>query len=50
VSANLPESGKYVLAATMFLGRVGTVTIAAALAASQSRQLFRRPEERPIVG
>jgi trk system potassium uptake protein len=26
------------------------VTIAAALAASQSRQLFRRPEERPIVG
>lgn len=50
VSAALPESGKYVLAATMFLGRVGTVTIAAALAASQSRQLFRRPEERPIVG
>ncbi|WP_420365085.1 potassium transporter TrkG [Curtobacterium sp. L3-7] len=50
VSADLPESGKYVLAATMFLGRVGTVTIAAALAASQSRQLFRRPEERPIVG
>ncbi|MBO9050482.1 TrkH family potassium uptake protein [Curtobacterium flaccumfaciens] len=50
VSADLPEPGKYVLAATMFLGRVGTVTIAAALAASQSRQLFRRPEERPIVG
>ncbi|KTR19424.1 TrkH family potassium uptake protein [Curtobacterium sp. C1] len=50
ISAELPESGKYVLAATMFLGRVGTVTIAAALAASQSRQLFRRPEERPIVG
>ncbi len=50
ISAELPEAGKYVLAATMFLGRVGTVTIAAALAASQSRQLFRRPEERPIVG
>jgi len=39
-----------VLAATMFMGRVGTVTLAAALAASQSRQLFKRPEERPIVG
>ena len=50
ISGELPEAGKYVLAATMFLGRVGTVTIAAALAASQSRQLFRRPEERPIVG
>jgi trk system potassium uptake protein TrkH len=26
------------------------VTLAAALAASQRRQLFKRPEERPIVG
>ncbi|WP_420897855.1 hypothetical protein [Cryobacterium adonitolivorans] len=42
--------GPVVLAATMFMGRVGTVTLAAALAASQSRQLFRRPEERPMVG
>ncbi len=41
---------QYVLAATMFFGRIGTVTLAAALAASTRRQLFRRPEERPIVG
>jgi trk system potassium uptake protein TrkH len=26
------------------------VTLAAAVAASQNAQLFRRPEERPIVG
>jgi trk system potassium uptake protein TrkH len=39
-----------VLATTMFLGRVGTVTLAAALAASTRRQLFQRSEERPIVG
>ncbi|KQO11535.1 potassium transporter Trk [Agreia sp. Leaf244] len=50
LTASLPDSGVYVLAATMFMGRVGTVTLAAALAASQRRQLFRRPEERPIVG
>ncbi|MBG6056692.1 trk system potassium uptake protein TrkH [Cryobacterium sp. MP_M5] len=50
LTADLPPAGVYVLAATMFMGRVGTVTLAAALAASQSRQLFRRPEERPIVG
>ncbi|WP_411701443.1 TrkH family potassium uptake protein [Conyzicola sp.] len=50
LTAELPDSGVYVLAATMFLGRVGTVTLAAALAASQRRQLFRRAEERPIVG
>lgn len=49
-SNDLPDSAKYVLAATMWAGRVGTVTLAAALAASQRRQLFRRPEERPIVG
>jgi len=47
---NASEPAQYVLAITMFLGRLGTVTIAAALAASQSRQLFRRSEERPIVG
>ena len=50
LTAQLPDSGVYVLAATMFLGRVGTVTLAAALAASTSRQLFKRAEERPIVG
>ncbi|WP_350347982.1 potassium transporter TrkG [Agromyces sp. G08B096] len=50
LTAELPPSGVYVMAATMFMGRVGTVTLAAALAASQKRQLFKRPEERPIVG
>ena len=50
LTAELPPAGVYVLAVTMFMGRVGTVTLAAALAASQSRQLFKRPEERPIVG
>ena len=50
LTAELPDPGKYVLAATMWAGRVGTVTLAAALAASQRRQLFRRAEERPIVG
>ncbi|TFD41394.1 TrkH family potassium uptake protein [Cryobacterium sp. TMT1-2-1] len=50
LTQDLPPAGVYVQAATMFMGRVGTVTLAAALAASHSRQLFRRPEERPIVG
>ncbi len=47
---NSSDAAQYVLAATMFFGRIGTVTLAAALAASQRHQLFRRPEERPIVG
>jgi trk system potassium uptake protein TrkH len=49
-TASTSEGAQYVLAATMFFGRIGTVTLAAALAASTRRQLFRRPEERPIVG
>lgn len=49
-TAGTSEPAQYVLAATMFFGRIGTVTVAAALAASQHPRLFKRPEERPIVG
>ena len=49
-TASADDPAQLVLAATMFAGRIGTVTLAAALAQSQRRQLFRRPEERPIVG
>ena len=49
-TAGASDAAQYVLAATMFFGRIGTVTLAAALAASQHPKLFRRPEERPIVG
>jgi trk system potassium uptake protein TrkH len=50
LTERLPDSAKYVLAVTMWMGRVGTVTLSVALAASQRRQLFTRAEERPIVG
>lgn len=50
VTAELPDSGIYVMALIMFMGRVGTVTLAAALAANQVGEYFTRPEERPIVG
>ncbi|MHA3684143.1 TrkH family potassium uptake protein [Leucobacter sp. HY1910] len=50
LSGELPDAGKYVLAATMWAGRVGTVTLAAAVAATSRSRLFTLPEERPIVG
>ncbi len=50
LSAELPDAGKYILAATMWAGRVGTVTLAAAVAATSRSRMFRLPEERPIVG
>ncbi|MDQ1130625.1 TrkH family potassium uptake protein [Microbacterium sp. SORGH_AS_0888] len=50
LTQNLPDPAIYVLAATMFMGRVGTVTLAAAVAASNRSQLYSLPVERPIVG
>ena len=41
LSEELPPSGKYVLAALMFSGRVGTITFASALALRQRRNLYR---------
>ncbi|WP_024286855.1 TrkH family potassium uptake protein [Cellulomonas sp. KRMCY2] len=50
LSAELPEAGKYVLSALMFVGRTGTMTLAAALALRDRRRVIRYPEERPIIG
>lgn len=50
VTAELPDSAIYVLAVTMFMGRVGTVTLAAAVAATSRSQHYSLPVERPIVG
>ncbi len=46
----LDPAGVVILGITMFFGRLGTVTLAAALAASQTSQLYKLPEERPMVG
>jgi len=46
----LPMSGRWVLIVLMFLGRIGTMTFAAALATRDRKRVIRYPEERPIVG
>jgi len=50
ITPNLPDAGKYVLVALMFIGRTGTMTLAAALALRSRRRVIRYPEERPIIG
>lgn len=50
ITYNLPPSAEWVLMALMFLGRIGTVTVASALALSSRPRLYRLPEERPIIG
>ncbi|MFB9376146.1 TrkH family potassium uptake protein [Kineococcus gynurae] len=48
--ADLPDSGQILLAALMFLGRLGPITLGAALALRERKRLYEYPEGRPIIG
>ena len=50
ITADLPPTGQFVVVALMFIGRVGTITVATALALGQRERPYRYPEENPIVG
>jgi trk system potassium uptake protein len=50
ITAELPPSGQLMLTLLMYVGRVGTITLAASLAMGHSRAAYRYPEEHPIVG
>jgi trk system potassium uptake protein TrkH len=50
ITGDLPAAGQLVVVILMFVGRVGTITVASALALRASRRRYRYPEERPIVG
>jgi len=50
ITADLPPAAQIVLCLLMFVGRVGTITVATALAVTGRGRAFRYPEENPIVG
>lgn len=50
ITAFLNDPAKYVLIACMYVGRVGPMTLGAALALRSRKRVVRLPEERPIVG
>jgi trk system potassium uptake protein TrkH len=50
ITAELPPTGQLIIIGLMFIGRVGTVTAATALALRSKQRPYRYPEERPIVG
>lgn len=50
ITADLPAGAQMVLIALMYVGRVGVVTLALALAINQVPRAYRFPEEKPIVG
>jgi Trk-type K+ transport system membrane component len=50
ITADLSGGARVILIFLMFLGRVGPLTLGAALAMREHRRLYKLPEERPIVG
>ena len=50
ITADLVPGAQAIIIALMFIGRVGVVTLAVALATNQMRRNYRYPEEKPIVG
>jgi trk system potassium uptake protein TrkH len=50
ITAELVPGAQFILIALMFVGRVGVVTLAVAIATNQLRRNYRYPEEKPIVG
>jgi trk system potassium uptake protein len=50
ITSDLSNSAQIVLMVLMFIGRVGPITTASALALRSRHRLYTLPEERPIVG
>jgi len=50
ITADLPPAGQLTLVVLMYVGRVGTITLATSLALGERRMAWRYPEEHPIVG
>lgn len=50
ITADLPGVGKLLLVLLMYAGRVGPVSLVAALAARSNKRLYSYPVERPIIG
>lgn len=50
ITPRLPPTGELLVMLLMFIGRLGPITLASALALRSRPVLYRLPEERPIIG
>ncbi|WP_233266729.1 TrkH family potassium uptake protein [Tomitella fengzijianii] len=50
ITADLPDGAQLILIGLMFVGRLGPITFASALALRERGRRYELPEERPIVG
>jgi len=50
ITTQLPVAGQLILIALMFIGRLGPITFASAIALRERRTAYELPKERPIIG
>ncbi|MGV8880949.1 MAG: TrkH family potassium uptake protein [Rhodoglobus sp.] len=50
ITADLPVAAQLLLCVLMFIGRLGPITFASALALREREVLYQLPKERPIIG
>jgi trk system potassium uptake protein len=50
ITASLPPAGQLILVLLMFVGRLGPITFASALALREKRVTYEYPKERPVIG
>ena len=50
ITASLPPAGQIMLVFLMFIGRLGPVTLASALALRSRPMMYEFPKERPLIG
>jgi Trk-type K+ transport system membrane component len=50
ITADLPPAGQVILIVLMFIGRLGPITLASALAVRERRITYEFPQERPVLG
>ncbi|MBA0050635.1 TrkH family potassium uptake protein [Streptomyces sp. AJS327] len=50
ITADLPAAQQIMLVVLMFIGRIGPITVASALALRSRVRMYDLPEERPVIG
>ncbi|WP_075727520.1 TrkH family potassium uptake protein [Corynebacterium aquilae] len=50
ITAALPTGAKLIITVLMYAGRIGPITLVAAMAAREQRRLYNYPVERPLIG
>jgi trk system potassium uptake protein TrkH len=50
ITGQLPPAGEVIIIGLMFIGRLGPITLASALALRERGRLYELPEGRPIIG